>query len=557
MFSHDVLVVGAGLAGMRAAVEAAKHGSVGLLTKVYPTRSHSGGAQGGINAVLNPSDSLESHAFDTVKGSDYLGDQRAIELFVEEAPRDIYELEHMGANFSRTPEGMIAQRELGGASFNRCCFAADLTGHKLLHLLYEQLLKSNVIVYPEWFVTSLYINRGKCGGLTAYNLHDGSVRGFHGGAVILATGGYGRTFARTTNSHIVTGDGMALALRAGAPLCDMEFVQFHPTTLFGTNILVSEAVRGEGGHLLNNEGKRFMADYTPEKMELAPRDIVSRCIQSEVRAGKGFEKEYVHLDVTHFGEKKIHERIPQVHELALKFAGVEISREPMPVQPAQHYSMGGVRANVDGETEIEGLFAAGECGCVSIHGANRLGGNSLMETIVFGRRAGAKASMFVKNDTNKTPPPIGLEKDEQRRLQRIANKRGKEKTGHLLKILQGAMTAHCGVFRTGREIKQGLEKVRELKKRASRIGLSDSCMVFNTELTAFLELTNLLDLAEIIAMGALERKESRGAHFREDFPTRNDEQWLKHTIARRERGKIKLSYEPVSITRFKPQARQY
>lgn len=557
MFSHDVLVVGAGLAGMRAAVEAAKGASVGLITKVYPTRSHSGGAQGGINAVLNPKDSLELHAFDTVKGSDYLGDQAAIEVFVEEAPRDIYELEHMGANFSRTTEGMIAQRELGGASFNRCCFAADLTGHKLLHLLYEQLLKSNVVVYPEWFVTSLYINRVKCAGLTAYNLHDGAVQGFRAKAVILATGGYGRTFARTTNSHIVTGDGMALALRAGASLCDMEFVQFHPTTLFGTNILVSEAVRGEGGYLRNNEGKRFMADYTPDKMELAPRDIVSRCIQKELRAGRGFENEYVHLDVTHFGEKKIHERIPQVHELALKFAGVEISSEPMPVQPAQHYSMGGVRTNVDGETTIPGLFAAGECGCVSIHGANRLGGNSLMETIVFGRRAGSRAAEFAKSGAVESHPPADLEKQGLQRVKRIANKKGKEKLGHLLKELQASMTAHCGVFRVGPEVKKGLEKVRELKNRFRRVGLSDSCLVFNTELTAYMELQNLLDLAEVIAMGALDRTESRGAHFREDFPQRNDEKWLKHTITRRVNGKIKLSHEPVSITRFKPQARQY
>ena len=556
MFHHDVIIVGAGLAGMRAAVEAAKHASVGLITKVYPTRSHSGGAQGGINAVLNPRDSFESHMFDTVKGSDWLGDQKAIEMFVEEAPRDIYELDRMGANFSRTEDGRINQRELGGASFPRCCFAADLTGHKLLHVLYEQLVKSNVAVYPEWFATSLYVRDGRCAGLIAYHLKDGSVAAFRAGAVILATGGYGRTFARTSNSHIVTGDGMALALRAGANLCDMEFVQFHPTTLFGTNILVSEAVRGEGGYLKNNQGKRFMADYTPDKMELAPRDIVSRCIQKEVRAGRGFENEYVHLDVTHFGKEKIHERIPQVHDLAKKFAGVEISEKPMPVQPAQHYSMGGVRADVDGRSNIHGLFAAGESGCVSIHGANRLGGNSLMETIVFGRRAGIAAAAFAK-DAPSSPPPADLERAEKARLKKILAQKGSERVPQIRQELRDTMTLHAGVFRDEAGLKIGLKEVRELRKRFRRVQMNDDHMVYNTELIEYLELQNLLEIAEIIVMGALNRTESRGAHFREDFPKRNDADWLKHTIASIKHGKIAISYEPVSITRFPPKERGY
>lgn len=556
MHNHDVLVIGAGLAGMRSAVEASKHCDVALITKVYPTRSHSGGAQGGINAVLNEKDSFDSHAFDTVKGSDYLGDQDAIELFVEEAPRDIYELEHMGANFSRTSDGKIAQRALGGASFDRCCFAADLTGHKLLHLLYEQLLKSNVKVYPEFFVTKLCSHRGKCSGVIAYNMQAGTLEAFRAKAVILATGGYGRVFARTTNSHIVTGDGMALALRAGAPLCDMEFVQFHPTTLFGTNILVSEAVRGEGGFLLNNAGERFMKNYAPEMMELAPRDIVSRCIQKEVDAGRGFENEYVHLDVTHFGKKKIMERIPQVHELALKFAGVEISQKPMPVQPAQHYSMGGVRTDVNGRTIIEGLYSAGECACVSIHGANRLGGNSLMETIVFGRRAGASAGTYASTEAH-LPPPLDDLKSENARINKILKSKGKEKTAILLRELQNTMTRHCGVFRSEKEMIKGLTKVREIMSRFKRIGLSDNSLTFNTELVSYLELENLLEIAEVILLGAINRKESRGAHFRDDFPQRDDNNWLKHTIAHKRNGKVEITYEPVRITKFKPQARVY
>ncbi len=557
MFHHDVIVVGAGLAGMRAAIEAAKSASVGMITKVYPTRSHSGGAQGGINAVLNPRDSFESHMYDTVKGSDWLGDQNAIEIFVEQAPREVYELDRMGVNFSRDGQGRIGQRKLGGAGFPRCCYAADLTGHRILHVLYDQLIKSNVVVYPEWFVSNLFVQDGRYAGLAAYNLRDGTVSAFRAPAVILATGGYGRTFARTTNSHIVTGDGMALAFRAGAALCDMEFVQFHPTTLFGTNILVSEAVRGEGGYLRNNKGTRFMTDYAPDKMELAPRDIVSRCIQMEIRAGNSFEDEYVHLDVTHFGMKKILERIPQVHDLAKKFAGVEISKKPMPVQPAQHYSMGGIRIDVNGRSNIAGLFAAGECGCVSIHGANRLGGNSLMETLVFGRRAGAAAAKFVR-DTGVAPFPGDFAREETVRFGKIIARKGSEKAPALRRELQNTMTRHAGVFRNGADVKTGLKKVRQLKSRFRRVGLMDKNLVYNTELIDYLELGNLLDLAEIIVMGASNRTESRGAHFREDFPQRNDSDWLKHTIVKKsENGKLKISYKPVGISRFPPEERGY
>ncbi len=556
MLYHDVLVIGAGLAGMRAAVEAGENADVGLVSKVYPTRSHSGAAQGGVNAVLNPADSIESHIFDTAKGSDYLGDQTAIEVFCCEAPKDIYELEHMGVNFTRDQDGFIHQRELAGASFSRACYAADLTGHKLLHLLYEQLLKSNVKVYPEWFVTSLFVRDGRCCGVVSYDLEGGELHSIAAGAVILATGGYGRTFSRTTNSLINTGDGMALAFRAGAPLEDMEFVQFHPTTLFGTNILISEAVRGEGGYLRNARGERFMEKYVPDKIELAPRDIVSRCIHREVRDGLGFEDEYVHLDVVHLGEEKIKKKLPQVQDLARTFAGVDIVKEPMPVQPAQHYSMGGIRCNVWGETDIPGLLVAGECGCISIHGANRLGGNSLMETIVFGRRAGQRAAEFVLREGVPDADTRAAERCREE-LGKLFDAEGDEKHSELRKILGETMTRKVGVFRVAGEMEEALRIIRELQDRYQRVSLQDQGWTFNMELVQVLELGYLLELADVITRGAIRREESRGGHSRLDFPDRDDEQWLKHTLAYRTDDGMRFAFEEVSITRFKPEKRKY
>ncbi len=542
---------------MRAAVEAAKEVSVGVISKVYPTRSHSGGAQGGINAVLNPPDTPESHTYDTVKGSDWLGDQDTIRIFVEEAPRDIAELERMGVNFSRTPDGNIAQRELGGASYPRCCFAADLTGHKLLHAMYEQLIKSKVVVYPEWFVSSLLVRNGSCVGVVAYDLKTGAFVTFRARAVVSATGGYGRTYARTTNSMIVTGDGMSLALRAGAELADMEFVQFHPTTLHGTNILVSEAVRGEGGYLKNARGERFMEKYAPEKMELAPRDIVSRCIETEAREGRAFEEGYVHLDVTHFGAQKITERIPQVRGLAERFAGVNLVNRPMPVEPGQHYSMGGIRTDNDGKSSLPGLYAAGECACASVHGANRLGGNSLMETIVFGRRAGAEAADFARGTGEANVKDADAE-DERLGLKKVVNKKGSEKLSGIKAELQGTMTNLAGVFRNEKGLKKALEKIRQLKERRKKARFKDTCPVYNIELVEYLELGSLLNVAEVILMGALARSESRGAHFREDYPERSDEQWLKHTVAGYDgKGKVRLHYEPVRIGELPPERRGY
>jgi succinate dehydrogenase / fumarate reductase, flavoprotein subunit len=556
MLYHDVVVVGAGLAGMRAAIETARRTDVAVVTKVYPTRSHSGAAQGGINAVLNPQDSIESHIYDTIKGGDYLGDQEAIEVFCREAPQDIYLLEHMGVNFSRGSDGRLAQRELAGASFPRACYAADLTGHKLLHLLYEQLLKSSVRVYNEWCVVGLFVNDGVCVGIIAYDLVWGMLEVIKAKSVILTTGGYGRTYARTTNALINAGDGMAMAFRAGVPLSDMECVQFHPTTLFGTNILVSEAVRGEGGYLLNNQGERFMERYVPGKMELAPRDIVSRCIQLEIREGRGFQDEYVYLDVTHFGPKKIDEKIPQVKELAQRFAGVDITREPMPVQPAQHYSMGGIRTNIWGETNIAGLFAAGECACVSIHGANRLGGNSLMETIVFGRRAGHTAGEYALQSAER-PLPKSLIEIQMAFIKKVWDRQGKENLYELKDSLGKTMTEKVGVFRYGREIQVALATIKELKERYKNIHIYDRKKVYNSDLLAALDLGYLLELAEAIASGALLRKESRGAHDRSDYPERDDIHFLKHICSYKTQEGIRQELEDVSITRFRPEKRGY
>jgi len=556
MLYHDILVIGAGLAGMRAALSASQKADVGIISKVHPTRSHSGGAQGGINVVLNPGDSIEDHIFDTVKGSDFLGDQDAIEILCSEAPPTIYELEHMGVNFTRTREGFIHQRPLAGVKFPRTTYCADMTGHKILHTLFEQLLKSSVHIYPEWFVTTLVVEAGACTGIIAYDLKRGQLEAMRAKAVIIATGGCGRVYAKTTNSSINTGDGMALAFRSGAPLADMEFVQFHPTTLYGSNILISEAVRGEGGYLLNKEGERFMVRYTPKVMELAPRDIVSRSIQQEIREGRGFENEYVHLSVTHLERKKIEEKLPQVRDIARTYVGIDITKEPIPVQPAQHYTMGGIRTNVYCETSIPGLFAAGECACLSVHGANRLGGNSLLETVVFGKRAGLRAAEYAA-DRDLGRIPSSRLSEESARLKSLLERDGTESQAKIRKELLATMTDQVGVFRIESEMQAALKKIRELQLRSKNIGIKDKGLVFNTELVELLELESLLDLAEVITLGALERKESRGAHAREDYPERDDKNWLKHTLAYKTPEGIRLEYGAVSITRFQPEKRGY
>jgi succinate dehydrogenase/fumarate reductase flavoprotein subunit len=557
MLQHDVLVVGAGLAGMRAALEAARSGAdVAVLTKVYPLRSHSVAAQGGINAALGDDDSWEIHAFDTVKGSDYLGDQDTIETMCREAASDIIELEHMGAVFSRQPDGRIAQRPFGGGGFPRTCYVADITGQALLHSLHDQVLKHNVPVYDEWFVTSLSVKDGECCGAVALNMRTGEVESLAAKAVVMAGGGLGRIYTPTSNSLISTGDGHALAYRAGAPLMDMEFVQFHPTTLRDSGVLITEGARGEGGYLLNSEGERFMARYAPNKIELAARDVVSRAEQTEIDEGRGVDG-CVLLDLRHLGKQKIRERLPQIYELALDLANVDLLREPVPVRPGMHYAMGGVKTDVDGATPVPGLFAAGECACVSVHGANRLGGNSLLETIVFGRRSGRAAAAYAKGRPVPPFPETSVKKEGSAVAEIIARSANGEQMAALRAEMASAMNRGVGIFRTNQAMEQALAKVSELKERWKKVPSLNKGKVFNTELLAVIELGFMLDLAEVIALGALKREESRGAHARLDFPDRDDRGWLKHTLAHYTSDGPKLDYTPVAVTRWQPEKRVY
>ncbi len=547
---HDILIVGAGLAGMRAALSAPSYLDVALLSKVHPVRSHSVAAQGGINAALGENDSWEAHAFDTTKGGLYLGDQDAIEAMCREAPGDILELERMGVIFSRDERGRIAQRPFGGAGFPRTCYAADRTGHAILHAMYEQLLKRRVFVYEEWYVTSLIVEDGACRGVVAWDLLHGGLHAIGAKAVILATGGSGRVFLTSTNAVINTGDGMALAYRAGAPLEDMEFVQFHPTTLKDTGILITEGARGEGGYLLNTLGDRFMKAYAPEQMELATRSTVSLAIGQEITEGRGVEG-CVLLDLRHLGRARILERLPQIRELAIEFAGVDPIETPIPVRPGAHYQMGGVRTTQWGETELPGLYAAGECACVSVHGANRLGGNSLLETIVFGRRAGARAADYVSGIAPRAISETPL-RAEEARIKSLMEKNGPTRAWQIRDELGKTMALNLGIFRTQKSVTEAFEKVRELKARAAHVFLQDRGKIFNTDLIQALELHSLLEVAETIVAGALARAESRGAHYRSDFLRRDDANWLKHTLTYRTLDGPSLRYAPVTITRFPP-----
>lgn len=560
MLIHEVLVVGGGLAGLMAALTASEKSDVAVLSKVYPTRSHSGAAQGGFNAVLGEDDSIEAHIFDTVKGSDYLGDQDAIEALCSEGPEVIMELERLGVLWSRAPGGGLAQRSLGGAGFPRACFAADFSGHVVLHTLYERALERGIKIYPEWHLLELLVEGGQIAGALVYDLAGARFEVIRSKVVILATGGYGRAFAKTTNAHANTGDGMAIAYRAGAVLSDMEFVQFHPTTLFGTNILISEAARGEGGYLRNQSGERFMTRYAPHKMELAPRDLVSRAIFKEIKEGRGFEGMYVNLDLTHLGEDLLEERLPQVRELVARYAGIEAARTPVPIEPAQHYSMGGVRTDVWGMTSLPGLLAAGEAANVSVHGANRLGGNSLLETVVFGRRAGRRASKLAGEE----PWPALSRTAVSRCLEAWAPllagcTQGKQEDSPF-EIRQEAtllMTRQVGVFREGGELKDAVERLVGLKERYRKLEPPTGAQPYHYGLMDYLELGYLLDLCELIARGALRRTESRGAHFRLDYPRRDDRNWLCHTFACRGEKGPEFSGGTVSITRYEPQERGY
>jgi len=550
MMTHDILIVGAGLAGMRAAIAVPPDINVALLSKVHPVRSHSVAAQGGINAAIGAEDSWEAHAYDTAKGGLYLGDQDAIEAMCREAPQDILELERMGVIFSRTPEGRIAQRPFGGAGFPRTCYAADRTGHALLHAMYEQLMKRRCKVYEEWYVTALLVEQGRCCGVVAWDLIHGGLQTLRAKAVILATGGSGRIFSTSTNAVINTGDGMALAYRAGIPLQDMEFVQFHPTTLKDTGILITEGARGEGGYLLNTLGERFLKRYAPEQMELATRSTVSLAIGQEIQEGRGVDG-CVLLDLRHLGRAKILERLPQIRELAMEFAGLDPIETPIPIRPGAHYQMGGVRTNAWGETDLPGLFAAGECACVSVHGANRLGGNSLLETIVFGRRTGTKAAEAIRAYQLPSVSDAIL-KDEQQRIDALLTNPGPERAWQIRDDLGKTMSLNLGIFRTKQSIQEARGAIQALKIRAQHMCVQDKGHIFNTDLIQALELQCLLEIAETIVLGALGREESRGAHYRADFPTRNDTAWLRHSLCSRRPDGPHLTYAPVTITRFPP-----
>jgi succinate dehydrogenase / fumarate reductase flavoprotein subunit len=556
---HDVLVVGAGCAGMRAAIEAHDSGAdVALLSKIHPVRSHSGAAEGGINAALGNAseDDPEKHTFDTVKGSDYLGDQDAIEILCEEAPDDVYQLENWGAVFSRTEDGRIAQRPFGAAGEPRTAYAADITGHVLVHVLYEQVMKRDIPAYEEYFAWKLVVEDDRCQGVIAWDLVNGGLKTIGAKTVILCTGGAGRLYVGTTNAYSCTGDGMALALRAGVPLKDMEMMQFHPTTLSPTGILITEGCRGEGAYLLNSEGERFLKDYAPNAMELASRDVISRAEQTEIDEGRGVDGSVL-LDLRHLGAEKIIERLHGTRELSMTYALIDPIHEPIPVRPGAHYHMGGVDTDVWGQTELTGLYAAGECACVSVHGANRLGGNALMETITYGRRVGQHAADWALTHTTVTAPE-SLQADAERELKALLGRKKGERPWAIRDELAATMHVNFGVFRREAQMKKQGKIVAALRERFETVVVEDKGTLFNNDVTQALELGFLLDLAECMIPAGIERKESRGAHARpHDYPDRDDENYLKHTMTRLVDGEIRLDWKPVTITRFPPQERTY
>ncbi len=562
MPSHDVLIIGAGLAGQRAALAAAGAGStVAVISKVHPVRSHSVAAAGGINAALNPEDTWESHAFDTVKGSDYLGDQDAIEIMCREAPDEILWLEHAGVTFHRNETGHLGTRAFGGASQARTYYVADITGQAILHVLYEQLMKHHELLdrYEEWFTTDLVQDEeGNCVGAVCRNLRDGHTELFNAKAVILASGGAGQAFKPTTNGLIVTGDGIAQAYRIGARLMDMEMVQYHPTTLAGNGLLITEGARGEGAWLLNARGERFMETYAPNKLELASRDVVSRAEQTEINEGNGFPDGTVALDITKVPRRRTLEALREIVNIGRDFAGVDITREPIHIKPGMHYMMGGVKTDVDGQTTIPGLYAAGEVACVSVHGGNRLGANSLLDTLIFGRRSGEHAANRAKHLAMPSSPSSVLADAGERVAAILRREPGGRRVASIKDELGETMNNYCAVFRDAEGLEKAHEIVRRLKEEEPKASIDDRGSIFNQDLMGAIELGYMLDIAEAIVVAAQERTESRGAQFRTDFPERNDGDWLKHVdISVNGSDVPEVSYSPVTITRWEPQERTY
>ncbi len=565
--AHDVLIVGGGGAGLRAAIAAAEandHISIGVVSKVYPMRSHTVSAEGGTAAAIRE-ENTDSHAYDTIKGGDFLCDQDAVEIFVKGCVEEVIQLDHWGCPWSRDPDGRMSVRTFGGMSVDRTLFCADKTGFHMLHTLYQTALKYDRIAwYDEWFVTSLLQDDGKICGVTALNVRSGDIYAIPAKAVILCTGGAGKLFAFTTNASIKTGDGMALSYRAGGPLKDMEFVQYHPTGLPGTGILITEASRSEGGYLLNSEGERYLSAYTPDRMELGPRDMLSRAFIQEQRANRVFEGpygEYVHLDIRHLGEDVIMERLPFVRELVTEYVGIDPVYEPIPVRPVVHYMMGGIHTDSDGKTPVDGLFAAGEVACVNMNGANRLGSNSLSEIIVFGARSGRAAAQYVEGRELPGADTLAqMAKEEKRRIEEkfLKPNNGNERIANIRRDMQTAMERGIGIYRTEEVMKETCEAIRALRQRYDQVELDDLSSVFNTELIAALELGYMLDVAEALAHSALLREESRGSHAREDFETRDDERFLQHSMAyQTPEGPPRIEYLPVTITRWQPEERKY
>jgi succinate dehydrogenase / fumarate reductase flavoprotein subunit len=570
---YDAVIVGAGGAGLMAALNLSTHGRVAVISKLYPTRSHTGTAQGGIGAALGnmEDDHWEWHMFDTVKGSDYLADQDAVEILCREAIETVYDLEHWGLPFSRTPEGKIAQRPFGGhtkefgkAPVRRACYAADRTGHMILQTLYQQCIKNEVHFYDEFHVLDVLVEQGRCAGVVAYCLATGVIHTFHAKAVLFATGGCGRMFRVTSNAHALTGDGMSVVLRRGIPLEDMEFFQFHPTGIYKMGILLSEAARGEGAILRNSKGERFMERYAPTLLDLAPRDMIARAMYREIREGRGIDgKNYLHLDMTHLGAEVLDKKLPDITEFVRTYLGIEPKTEPVPVQPTAHYAMGGLPTDVDARVVIDenntpmpGLYAAGECACVSVHGANRLGTNSLVDILVFGRRGARHAAKFIKeNDFT----PLSPQPDARARelVSRVMAATGKERAAQLRDVLQDEMMEKASVFRDATSLSEMREKLRELRERFQHVKVEDRGSRYNTELLEVIELGGMLGTAEVLVESALNRQESRGAHFREDFPKRDDVNWLKHTLAYQGPKGIEFKYKPVTITKFEPKERKY